>query len=166
MIENVNDIYETAQSILDELNLTYTQHLGDVVALPTYQYIAIGGAQAQPHDCEQVTVSMEQMYTGLPGAPSDSPVRCDSPRSAVFYIEVVRKTIQPQQASRRGTAIPAKLSPTEENALAKTQMQDAMLMMEAGLRVGDQFLGSIADVSAGPESGGYQAMTMTLVTGV
>ena len=166
MIENVNDIYDTAQAILDELNLVYTQHTGEVSSLPTRQFIAIGGAQSQPHDCEQVTVSMEQTYVGLPGSPADGPARCDSPRSAVFFVEVVRKTLTPQQTSRRGAAIPTSLTPAEENALAKIQMQDALLMLDAGLRVGDQYLGSVADVSAGPESGGYQAMTMTVVTGI
>lgn len=165
-IENVNDIFETAQQILDEVNKVYEEHPHEATPLPTRQYIAAGGSGSQPHDCEQVTVSMGQTYTGMPGSPSETPGGCDSPLASVFYVEVVRKTLTTTQASRRGSVTPGKLDPEDEMRLAKIQMQDARLLLEAGLRVGEGFLGSVADVSSGTESGGYQAMILTVITGV
>lgn len=52
-----------------------------------------------------------------------------------------------------------------QSDIARKQMVDAMLLIEAGLRAGQTSLvGSIADVSAGQPQGGYQAMTMVLTS--
>jgi|SRR5690606_9651234 len=166
-LENVNDVYETAQLILDTLNAVYLEHGDEVTPLPTRQFVMAGGPGSQPHDCEQVTVSLGQLYTGTPGNPSESPVNChNAPFSAAYHVEVVRRTLPTSQTSRRGAAVPVEMSPEDENKLAKIQMQDARLMLQAGLMVGDTFIGSVADAAAGAESGGYQAMTMTVITGV
>jgi len=153
--------------ILDTLNAVYLEHPAEVTPLPTRQFITAGTSGSQPHDCEQVTVTMGQTYTGTPGNPSDTPMNCmNMTLASVYYVEIVRKTIPETQTSRRGMTSPQILTPEQENDLAKIQMQDTRLLIEAGLRVGDNFLGSVADVSPGPESGGYQAMVATIITGV
>lgn len=166
-VENVNDVYETAHLILDTLNAVYLEHGDEVAPLPVRQFVMAGGPGSQPHDCEQVTVALGQVYTGTPGNPSESPVNClNAPFSAAYHVEVVRRTQPTSQTSRRGTPSAVSMTPEEENSLARIQMQDARLMLQAGLTVGDTFVGSIADAAAGAESGGYQAMTMTVITGV
>lgn len=161
MIDNVNSVFDTAQDILDEISSIYSSVTG-VTALPTKQYIAAGGQGSQPHDCEQVTISMEQLYVGMPGAPAQGPERCDSPRSAVFFVEIVRNTTITERTAR-GVTVPKMRTAAQETDLARIQMQDALLLMEAGLNVASEFIGGVADVSAGPESGGYQAMVLTLI---
>lgn len=163
MIDTPDDIFETAEQILDGIVAIYGEHEGEVSPLPERRYIAVGGQGSQPHDCEQVTVSMEQFYVGLPGQPAQIPSNCSSPTSGVFFIEVVRKTAIIEQFSRRGGEQVIPPTPAQESEFAKIQMQDARLLMEAGMRIGENFIGSVADVSAGPESGGYQAMVMTLI---
>lgn len=167
IVEGLNDIYETGQAILDTLNAIYLEHGDDVTALPVRQFVSTGGPGSQPHDCEQVTVSVGQIYTGTPGNPSEGPMKCfNTALAAVYHVEVVRQSIPTTQGSRRGMQSPTSLSPEDENSFAKIQLQDARLMLQAGLLVGDNYLGSVADVAPGPESGGYQAMTMTVITGV
>lgn len=163
MIDNPSDIFETAQEILEEIEAIYGEYEGVAAPLPERRYVAVGGQGSQPHDCEQVTVSMEQFYVGLPGQPSQTPANCSSPTSGVFFIEVVRQTAIIEQFSRRGGQQVVPPTPEQETEFAQVQMMDARLLVEAGMRIGDKFIGAVADVSAGPESGGYQAMVMTLI---
>jgi hypothetical protein len=50
-----------------------------------------------------------------------------------------------------------------QNEIARRQMVDAMLLMDAGLRAGETMtVGALADVSAGSPQGLYQAMTLVV----
>lgn len=167
-----NEIAEVAEHILNTIVETYGEHQVD---LPLRRYLAVGGQGQTVHDCEQVTVSFEQGYSGLPGNQAQEPVKCNSPRTAVFVVEVVRSipvANGPDTASAE-TSVPSRygqvngisaLSAEKHTEVAKKQMVDAMLLMDAGLRAGETTLtGTITDVSAGTAQGGYQAMQMTVV---
>jgi hypothetical protein len=144
------------------------------VDLPTRRYLAVGGQGDTVHDCEQVTVSFEQGYSGLPGNQAQEPVKCAGPRTGVYIVEVVRALPQPNTvAANPTTTVPAKFAqavtgvqtlPSDvQSDIARKQMQDAMLLMDAGLRAGETMtIGALADVSAGSPQGGFQAMTLVV----
>lgn len=167
-IETPDDIFTTAELVLQSLNEVYLAHEGSVSPLPTRQLIASGAPGSQPHDCEQVSISFGQVYTGAPGNPSEGPVMChNAPLSAVYHVEVVRSTLPGSSGPRaRGKQGTSALTPEEEAEISRVQMQDARMLLYAGMRVGDDYLGSVADVGVGPESGGYQAVTLTVILGI
>ena len=162
---------DIADRIMNAVVATYAEHEVD---LPARRYLAVGGQGATTHDCEQVTVSFEQGYSGAPGNQAMEPVRCESPRSGVFIVEVVRALPQPNTpAANPTTTVPNRLSQVVNVAtlpedvqsdIARKQMVDAMLLLDAGIRAGDTNLGSLADVSAGEPQGAFQAMVLTLTT--
>lgn len=166
-----NEFVEIADHILNTVVATYADHEVD---LPTRRYLAVGGQGDTVHDCEQVTVSFEQGYSGLPGTQAQEPVRCAGPRTGVYIVEVVRALPQPNTtAANPTTTVPSRygqevtgvqiLPADVQSAMARRQMVDAMLLMDAGLRAGETMtLGAIADVSAGSPQGAYQAMTMVV----
>jgi hypothetical protein len=167
-----NEFVDLADHILNTVVATYADHEVD---LPARRYLAVGGPGGTVHDCEQVTVSFEQGYSGLPGNQAMEPAKCQGPRSGVYIIEVVRALPLPNtEAANPSTPIPSRYGndvagvatlPAEvQSGIARRQMQDAMLLLDAGLRAGETLagVGSLADVSAGSPQGGFQAMTLTL----
>lgn len=168
-----NEFAETADYLLRMVEMVYAEHDVD---LPSRRYLAVGGQGTTVHEAEQVTVSFEQAYTGRPGAQAQEPARCDSIRTGVFVVEIVRCVPQPNTAAANpATPVPSRygqevtgvqaLPADVQTAHAKKQMVDAMLLLEAGLRTSEGTLvGAVADVSAGPESGGMQAMVMMVTS--
>lgn len=166
-----NEIVDIADLILNTVVATYADHGVD---LPERRYLAVGGQGETVHDCEQVTVSFEQGYSGTPGNQAQEPVKCASPRTAVFIVEVVRALPLPNTVSANpATTIPAMygedktgvaILPAEvQTAIARKQMVDAMLLMDSGLRASENTMtGALADVSAGSPQGGFQAISMVL----
>lgn len=137
--------------------------------LPLRQYLSVGGQGETVHDCEQVTVSFEQGYSGTPGDQAQLPAKCNSPRTGVFIVEIVRciPTTNTTQdvAGRYGTANlnPQVPDPESLTAVSEVQMVDAYMLMQAGLQVAENTIaGALVDVSAGSASGGFQAMIMTV----
>lgn len=160
-----------AELILNTVVATYADHEVD---LPARRYLAVGGPGATVHDCEQVTVSFEQAFSGLPGNQAQEPVKCSGPRSGVYIVEVVRALPLPNTvAANPTTPVPSRYGqdvtgvsvlPAEvQSEIARKQMIDAALLLDAGLRAGETTLvGALADVSAGQPQGAFQAMTLVL----
>lgn len=170
-----NEIVEIADHILNTIATTYNEH---EVSLPLRRYLAVGGQGDTVHDCEQLTVSFEQGYSGSPGNQAMEPAKCDSIRTAVFIVEIVRciPTINSEKPSAQ-TATPSRWDSVVNNAVqtipvevltavAKTQMVDAMLLMDAGMRAGDNTMssGALVDISVGAPQGGFQAIIMTIAS--
>lgn len=150
----LDGIVEKAQMVLDKLVEVYAEHNVD---LPARRFKAIGGRGQTVHSQEQVTVSWEQAYSGLPQQQAQFPVKRYLPWTGVFVVEVVRDL--PGLTNRGG-------EPTVEemNATADKQMRDAQLMIEAGRRAFEEsWEGSgIVDITASMPSGLLQAVTMTV----
>lgn len=150
-------------SLLDQVNATFIENEVD---LPERQLLDMGGQGETVHDCAQVTVSFEQMYNGLPGTPDQLPTRCYSPRTATFIVEVVRCTPVVGTGGRGQSPVP----PTaDEITIASiAQARDAYVLMDAGLTFAESldYAGGLADISMSPESGGFQAVVLTLVVGL
>lgn len=165
-----NEFVEIADLILNTVVATYADQ---GVALPERRYLAVGGQGETVHDCEQLTVSFEQGYSGLPGNQAQEPSKYVGPRTAVFIVEVVRQLPLPNTLSanpettvqsRWAQDMKVQVLPAEvQSEIARRQMVDAMLLMDAGLRAGETTMtGALADVSAGSPQGGYQAMTLVI----
>lgn len=166
-----NEFVEIADLILNTVVATYADHGVD---LPERRYLAVGGQGDTVHDCEQLTVSFEQGYSGLPGNQAQEPVKCAGPRSGVYIVEVVRALPSPNtDAANPATMVPSRygqevtgvqILPAEvQSDMARKQMIDAMLLLDAGLRAGETLnLGALADVSAGSPQGLFQAMTLVV----
>lgn len=176
---DVDDIIDMAEHLLETINRVY-QEAG--VALPELQYYVIGGQGQTVHDCEQVTVSWDQAYSGMPEAEASVPARCDQPHTARFVIEVVRevKSARPYVDPNTGQVVQPSLNrpaaygargaqsqitkPDAESMKleSRQQMRDAVLLLRAGLVAGEGATTntSIVDVSAGAPLGNYQAVIM------
>lgn len=170
---DAQEYVQIADHILNTVVATYADHGVD---LPARRYLAVGGQGSTVHDCEQLTVSFEQGYSGLPGTQAQEPAKCNTPRTGVYIVEVVRALPSPNTTDANpATMVPSRYGqvatgvqvlPAEvQSAHARKQMVDAMLLLDAGLRAGETTItGSVADVSAGQPQGGYQAMTLVLTT--
>ena len=153
-VPNTEAIASAMTAVLESINAVYEQ---EGVGLPERQYIAMNTVA---HDCEQLTVAFQQMYAGPPGNQLEEPVRCESPRSIVLQVQLVRCIPVPQA---RGAA------PTPEMMIESTEelTRDCWLLMEAGLASAPAlWLGGIADVSVTDPLGAFQAVQLNLVVGV
>ena len=177
----INDIVDVAGHLLDTINRVYQE---EGVDLPDRQYYIVGGQGQTVHDCEQVTVSWDQAYSGLPQNEASIPATCDQIHTASFIVEVVRQvnTARDAESVPTGTTnMPGRYGggtqgsvgapdPADFMREAKLQMQDAVLLLRAGLLAGEATTSnaSIVDVSAGTPQGGYQAVIMnfTAATGL
>lgn len=157
-------IIDLMYKFLDTLNIVYSENQEPI---PSRQFPDMGGQGETPHDCEQVSISLEQMYNGPPGNPAQVASRCDGPRTAVFVVELVRCMPTAKPAGRGSTTL---VPPTvDELTIAATQQsKDAWLLMDAALRCGESidWLGSMADISFTSEQGGYQAVVLNWIVGI
>lgn len=170
----INDIKDMAQHILATINRVYAE---EGVSLPERQYFVIGGMGQTVHDCEQVTVSWSQTYSGMPGDEATQMAQCNGMHTGSFIVEVVRKisvinnnevneqtTTTPNIPARYGSLNASSTVPEPETMMkeAELQMQDAVLLLKSGLIAGEGSTTnrSIVDVSAGTPLGGYQAVIM------
>lgn len=152
-------IYDLANHVLETIRERFAEYEVD---LPARQFIMTGGQGSSVHEGEQLSISMEQVYSGLPGDQAQNPVKCTEPTTVVFGIELVRCVPQPKQG--RSTA-PVPVEASEIDKAARAQMQDAQILMEAGLIAAEStwLAGGMADVTAGTPTGGLQSMVMSLV---
>lgn len=147
----VGPVKELVHRVLDAVVAVYAQNS---VSLPDRRYVQLNTATV---DCEQVTVSLAQMYLGSPGNQAILPQRCESPRTAVMLVEIVRCVPAP---GPRG--VPPTVAQIE--ASADQFLIDAWLLMEAvTVAVDTGFDGVLADVSASDRQGQFQGITLTLI---
>lgn len=159
--ENRHSVFRLMQGALNDVIDTFA---ANGVDLPERQYLTVGNSSEVIHDCEQVTVTFEQAYTGLPGNPDGTTPVCSSPSSAVLAIEIVRCIETPKQA-RGGIPKPVEADAHTKDALI--QVTDAYLLLEAGMSsIRKNFLGGVAEVSAGTANGAMQGMVMSLVLAI
>lgn len=153
---NPDDVFETAEQILQTVNTVYAEH---EVELPTRQYIAVGNAGSTPHDCTQVTVTLGALGSGLPqGQPMPG---CTNVTNGVFIVEIVREI-----ATVSGGRSTGKVAPTPEaiSTKSKVQMKDARLLAEVAERMGQTTINrnAVYSVTAGAPSGDAQGILLEL----
>jgi hypothetical protein len=166
-----NEFVETSQHILSTVELVFAEH---GVALPERRYLSVGTQGSTVHDCEQVTVTFEQGYSGKPGNQAQEPTRCNGPRTAVYSVEVVRAipVVNTPEAAPN-TQIPSRygqvmagvdtIEPSKMTEVGIRQMRDAAILLDAGMRAADNGIqGGICDVTAGQPQGGLQAVILII----
>ena len=157
MIARIEDIGKLADTILKEIKDIYAQYK---VALPPRQYVSVGGPNSTAHDDEQVTVTLTSVSPGIAGGPASPYSYLNDVLHANFHIEIVRAIPVPNERM----LTPAPPTPEAITLSSKALMKDAILLIEAGKRVGEETYSETAmlETVSGQPQGGMQAMTMSL----
>jgi hypothetical protein len=146
------------QNVLNAVIDTYTSY---TMPLPGRRYWTLGTPAV---DCEQVVVSMLQMYIGSPGDEATSPRRCNDPRSVTLLVQVSREvpTVGTNGRAPSGDAI---------QDGSEISAYDAWILLDSS-RLLDQWdpanfgLGVIATVETNSPEGGFQTVSMTITMAV
>jgi hypothetical protein len=147
------------QGILDAVINTYQSYS---MPLPGRRYWTLGEPSV---DCDQVVVSMLQMYIGSPGDEATEPRRCNDPRSATLTVSVSRAV---------PVVGPSGNAPTADDIqdASTVSAYDAWILLDSAKFL-DQWnpngtfgLGVIATVETNAPEGGYQTVTMTITVAV
>jgi hypothetical protein len=147
----LDNVLETIITIFDSYN----------VPLPNRRYWNVGQVAI---DCEQLSVSLIQIYLGPPGDQASMPQRCNMPRTAVMMITLAREI--PVVGMNGRPPSPEKISEGAEISAV-----DAWVLMES-LNALDQWepgtfgVGTIATVDIPPPEGGFQLVTMQLTMAI
>lgn len=147
----LDNVLETIITIFDSYN----------VPLPSRRYWNVGQVAI---DCEQLSVSLIQIYLGPPGDQASMPQRCNMPRTAVMMITLAREI--PVVGMNGRPPSPEKISEGAEISAV-----DAWVLMES-LNALDQWepgtfgVGTIATVDIPPPEGGFQLVTMQLTMAI
>jgi hypothetical protein len=132
------------------------------VPLPSKQYWKIG---APVIDCEQLVLSVGQVYIGLPGDPASEPMRSSSPRSVVFRAVLARCVPQPDARGNEPT--PAKQQEWAEiQAVDSWTLLDAVAFLDDWDAVGAFGLGVIATIDVEDPQGGFQSIVATFTMAI
>lgn len=147
-------IHGVMQNIVDSIVQVYQDA---EVSVPDRHVLSVGVA---PHDCEQINVSLEQLYIGGPGDEAEQPMRCDAPRTVGLTVQIVRCIPTP---SGRGHSV----TPEAQSLSVGVLAADFWLLME-GIMAAESvnFLGALVDISASPPSGAFQAVQANVVVGI
>lgn len=147
------------QDVLDRVVNTYDSYS---MPLPSKRYWNLAPPAI---DCEQLVVSLIQMYIGAPGDEATEPRRCHDPRSATLNITVSRAVPIVGQNGQ---------PPSAENIEkgATVSAYDAWILMESVQQFdswagnGAFGLGVIATVDIEGPEGGFQNTRMTITMAV
>lgn len=145
--------------VLEQLVARFNYHN---VPLPSKQYWKFGPAVL---DCEQLVLSVAQVYLGLPGDPIAQPVRCPSPRSVVFNAVLTRCVPEPDA---RGNEPPAAKQQEWANisAVDAWTLLDAVAVLDQWDDIGAYGLGVACTVDVPEPLGGYQAVVATFTVAI
>lgn len=146
------------QEVLTRVENAYNSY---DMPMPSRRYWTFGVPTV---DCEQLVVSMIQMYIGAPGDEANEPRRCSDPRSATLNISVSRQVPISQQNGNPPTA-------QQIQQATVVQAYDAWILMES-VNLLDAWesagfgLGVIATVDSEAPEGGFQTTRMTITMAV
>lgn len=131
------------------------------IPLPARQYWTVG---QQAIDCEQLTVTLIQIYLGPPGDQASTPQRCNTARTAVITVSVSRQIPTVGQNGRPPAA--DKL----QEAANISAIDGYVLMQSLNLldmwEQGGYGLGVIATVDYPEPEGGFQTVNMQLTMAI
>jgi hypothetical protein len=147
------------QYVLDQVIAQYTSYS---MPLPGRRYWTLGSPSV---DCEQVTVSMLQMYLGSPGDEATAPRRCNDPRSVTLLVQVARE-IPTVGINGRAPAADAIQDGAEISAYDAWILLDSAAELDRWETNGGFGLGVIATVETNAPEGGFQVVTMTITLAV
>lgn len=156
--EEALNLKQMLDGVLERVETTFQSYN---VSLPARRYWTMGRPAI---DCEQVTVSVIQMYLGAPGAQVSSPQRCNVPRSVTLNISISRET--PVVGVNGRPPSPEKIEQAGTWAAI-----DAWVLMQSINQL-DQWdetgygVGVIATLDTPEPEGGFQTVTMQITMAV
>ena len=131
------------------------------VPIPARQYWTVG---QQAIDCEQLVVTLIQLYLGPPGDQASMPQKCNMPRTAVMTVSISRSIPTVGQNGRPPS------SDTIERAAEISAVDAWVLMQSINLldiwEEGGYGVGVIATADIPPPEGGFQTVNMQLTMAV
>ena len=146
-------IFQAMQDVLSSINSAFE---AEGVVLPDRQYVMIGEAA---HDCEQLTVSFDQLFLGGPGDEITTPLRCEAARTIALSVQLVRCV---PAITRQGPPTAEQLTETTERLT-----QDSWLLLEGCINsIPANYLGALVDVTVTAPDGKFQAVQANLTVGV
>ena len=157
--DNAKNLAVFLQDVLDRVVATYDSYN---MPIPSKRYWNFAPPAV---DCEQIVVSLIQMYIGTPGDEATEPRRCHDPRSATLNITVSRAV---PIVGANGQPP----SPTSIQNATTVAAYDAWILMESVNQFdswagnGAFGLGVIATVDAEGPEGGFQNVRMTITMAV
>lgn len=164
-IVDISEVDDSALNIVDMLDGVLTRVVDTFnsynVPLPARRYYTVG---QQAIDCEQVTVTLIQIYLGPPGDQASTPQRCNQPRTAVMVVSISREIPVVGQNGKPPTA-----QKLEE--AAKVSAIDAYVLMQSLNELdmweeGGYGVGVIATADIPPPEGGFQTVNMQLTMAI
>lgn len=155
---DATNIVDMLDGVLERVVSTFESYN---VPLPSRRYWTVG---QQAIDCEQLTVTLLQIYLGAPGDQASSPQRCNQPRTAVMTVSISRAIPTVGQNGRPPSA-------DRINEAAKISAIDGyILMLSLNLldmwEPGGYGVGVIATVDIPPPEGGFQTVNMQLTMAI
>lgn len=156
--EEALNLKEMLDGVLERVQTTFQSYN---VSLPARRYWTMGRPAI---DCEQVTVSLVQMYLGAPGAQVSLPQRCNVPRSATLNVSISREI--PVVGANGRPPSPEKIEQAGTWAAV-----DAWVLMQS-INLLDQWddtgygVGVIATVDTPEPEGGFQTVTLQITMAV
>lgn len=164
-IVDITDVDDEALNIIELMNGVLQRVVNTFnsynVPVPARQYWTVG---QQAIDCEQLTVTLIQIYLGAPGDEASSPQRCNQPRTAVMTVSLSREIPVVGQNGRPPSA--DKL----EQAAQISAIDGYVLMQSLNLldmwEEGGFGVGVIATVDYPTPEGGFQTVNMQLTMAI
>lgn len=146
--------------LLLEVVVEEFQALG--ITLPARRYVTHGQTAA---DCDQLTVSLIQLYRGEPAAPADEPTSCNSRTSAVIEVELLRKV--PNVGDTRTGVVQRDAL----DAAGRQHITDASALLTSMCRLSPpryffSHNGFFGDVTTGDTQGDYAGPKLTITAAV
>lgn len=151
------------KNLLDGVLQHLTDHFNTLnVPLPNKRYWKFG---APVVDCEQLVLSVVQMYIGDPGDPSSAPQRANATRSVVFRAVLVRCVPEPDA---RGNEPSAERQQTYAaiSAVDAWTMLDAVAHLDTWDSLGAFGMGVIATIDVEDPMGGFQPIVATFTMAI
>jgi hypothetical protein len=164
-ITNISEVDEEATRVVDFLDEVLSRIEATFqsynIPLPSRRYWTVG----QPAlDCEQLVLTLIQIYLGPPGDQASQPYRCNQPRTAVMSVMVSREIPVVGQNGRPPTAEKIKEA-SQISAIDAYALMSSINSLDTW-EPGGYGLGVIATADISPPEGGFQTVSMQLTMAI
>ncbi len=150
---DAKSIVTLGQGLLDAVVSYYGS---ETITLPERRYLTLG---TPANDCEQVVVSWQQAYLGLPGDEASTPQQCDQVKTAVFSVQLCRSMPVVSDSGKSPAA--ATIQTASEQLLI-----DAYVLMDAVAHYDPYGLGVIVTTDVVEVSGGLGCIQVQTVLAI
>jgi hypothetical protein len=156
--DDVTNIVTFMDGVLERIVATFQSYS---IPLPTRRYWTVGQSVV---DCEQLVVTLMQVYLGPPGDQASTPHRCNMPRTAVMSVTIAREFPIAQANGRPPT--PDKIQEASQiSAIDAYALMGSINLLDVW-EPGGYGTGVIATAEMVPPEGGFQMVSMQLTMAI